>query len=212
MKGVFTVLALILKLTISFFAVMNPLGNIPIFITLTNDYSIQERRHSARKAVFISFIILTLFLLLGSFIFSAFGITIHAFRVAGGILIFGIAYSLLHAKPSNAQSPHPHEQKAAASQNDISITPLALPIMAGPGTIATVMSHSSYSVANLGSVLISYTLILGVTFILFYYSTSIINKLGQNGLNVISRLMGLILAVMAIQMIAEGVHGLFPHL
>ncbi|MED4319302.1 NAAT family transporter, partial [Priestia megaterium] len=88
-------LALILKLTISFFAVMNPIGNIPIFITLTNDYSIQERRHSARKAVFISFIILTLFLLLGSFIFSAFGITIHAFRVAGGILIFGIAYSLL---------------------------------------------------------------------------------------------------------------------
>src|SRR6478735_9231365 len=115
MKGVFTVLALILKLTISFFAVMNPLGNIPIFITLTSDYSIQERRHSARKAVFISFIILTLFLLLG-------------------------------------------------------------------------------------------------TFILFYYSTSIINKLGQNGLNVISRLMGLILAVMAIQMIAEGIHGLFPHL
>lgn len=84
--------------------------------------------------------------------------------------------------------------------------------MAGPGTIATVMSHSSYSIANLGSVLISYTLILGVTFILFYYSTAIIKKLGQNGLNVISRLMGLILAVMAIQMIAEGVHGLFPHL
>ena len=135
-------LALILKLTISFFAVMNPLGNIPIFITtFTNDYSLQERRHSARKAVIISFIILTLFLLLGGFIFSMFGITIHAFRVAGGILIFGIAYSLLHAKPSNAQSPHSHEQEAAASQNDISITPLALPIMAGPGTIAT--SHVS---------------------------------------------------------------------
>ncbi len=85
-------LALILKLTVSFFAVMNPLGNIPIFITLTNAYSLQERRNSARKAVIISFIILTLFLLLGGFIFSMFGITIHAFRVAGGILIFGIAY------------------------------------------------------------------------------------------------------------------------
>jgi len=206
-------IALILKLTLSFFAVMNPLGNIPIFITLTNGYSVEEKRRNARKAAVISFIILTVFLVLGKYIFSMFGITIHAFRVAGGILIFGIAYSLLQAKHSSAQSPHPHEQKEAENQNDISITPLAIPIMAGPGTIATVMSHStSYHLEKMISVFISYTLILAITFVLFYYSTAIISKLGQNGLNVISRLMGLILAVMAIQMIAGGIHGLFPHL
>jgi MarC family membrane protein len=73
------------------------------------------------------------FLLLGNFIFSMFGITIHAFRIAGGILIFGIAYNLLHAKTSNAQSPHQTEQREAEAKNDISVTPLALPIMAGPG-------------------------------------------------------------------------------
>ncbi|MFD0050119.1 MarC family protein [Actinomycetes bacterium NPDC127524] len=206
-------LALILKLTVSFFAVMNPLGNIPIFITLTSGYSVSEKRRTARKAAIISFFILTVFLVLGNLIFSAFGITIHAFRVAGGILIFGIAYNLLHAKNSRAQTPHEGEQQEAKQQDDISITPLALPIMAGPGTIATVMAHTStHSVSSLLTVFISFTLILAVTFVLFYYSTSIISKLGQNGLNVISRLMGLILAVMAIQMIAEGIHGLFPHI
>ncbi|MGG1575725.1 MarC family protein [Fictibacillus sp. NRS-1165] len=206
-------LTLILKLTVSFFAVMNPIGNIPIFISLTSGYSRKEKHRTARKAAIISFIILTVFLLLGNLIFSFFGITIHAFRVAGGILIFGIAYNLLHAKTSKAQSLHHQEQREAELKDDISITPLALPIIAGPGTIASVMAHtSSHSLKNLGSVFISYTLVLAATFIFFYYSTSIIAKLGENGLNVISRLMGLILAVMAIQMIAEGAYGLFLHL
>lgn len=203
---------LILKLTISFFAIMNPLGNMPIFISLTNGYSLEEKHRNARKAAIISFIILTVFLIVGNFIFSMFGITIHAFRIAGGILIFGIAYNLLHAKTSNAQSPHQTEQREAEAKNDISVTPLALPIMAGPGTIATVMSQNSHSLKQMVSVFISYTLILAVTFFLFYYSSSIIKKLGQNGVNAISRLMGLILAVMAIQMIAEGIKGLFPSL
>lgn len=202
--------ALITKLTISLFALMNPLGNIPIFISLTRGLDEEDKRKTAKKAVIVSFIILTAFLLLGKLIFSTFGITIHAFRVAGGILIFVIAYGMLHQSPSSVQRPHKDEKKAATEQDDISITPLALPIIAGPGTIATVMSHSSQSILGLLSILISFTVILIVTFILFYYSTPIITKLGKNGLNVISRLMGLILLVIAIQMIAEGLYGLFP--
>ncbi|MCD7034386.1 MarC family protein [Metabacillus sp. GX 13764] len=192
---------------------MNPLGNIPIFISLTSEYDQQSRKNTARKAAIVSFIILTVFLFLGNLIFSVFGITIHAFRVAGGILIFGIAFNLLHAKTSQAQSPHSHEKAEAEAREDISITPLALPIMAGPGTIATVMARTSgHNVANLLGVCISYTVILVATYFLFAYSSPIIRRIGQSGVNVISRLMGLILAVMAIQMIADGVHGLFPHL
>ncbi|MFY4776960.1 MarC family protein [Metabacillus sp. RGM 3146] len=203
----------VLTLAVSFFAVMNPLGNIPIFISLTSGYTDQSRRNTARKAAVVSFIILTVFLILGNLIFSVFGITIHAFRVAGGILIFGIAFNLLHAKPSKAQSPHGDEKMEAEVKDDISITPLAIPIMAGPGTIATVMARTSeHHVVNLLGVLISYTVILVATYFLFAYSTPIINKIGKNGLNVVSRLMGLILAVMAIQMIADGAHGLFPNL
>lgn len=205
-------LALILKLTITLFAVMNPLGNIPIFISLTGDYTNDERKAAARKATIVSLIILTVFLLVGKIIFSTFGITIHAFRVAGGILIFGIAFGLLHAKPTGAQRPEGKDRIEASLKDDISITPLALPIIAGPGTIATIMSHSSKTVSQMFSVFISYTIILAATFILFTYSPMIMKKLGRNGLNVISRLMGLILAVMAIQMIAEGIKGLFPTL
>jgi len=204
--------ALLLKMTISLFAVMNPLGNIPIFISLTNGYTALERKASARKATFVSLIILTLFLLVGKLIFSTFGITIHAFRVAGGILIFGIAYGLLHAKPTGAQHPQGKDREEAIEKEDISITPLALPIIAGPGTIATVMSHSSNTPLDLLSIFISYTIILTATFLLFYYSPLIMDKMGRNGINVVSRLMGLILAVMAIQMIAEGIYGLFPKL
>lgn len=201
---------LILKLTISLFAVMNPLGNIPIFISLTSDYTDQERKAAARKATFISLIILTVFLLVGKIIFSTFGITIHAFRIAGGILIFGIAYGLLHAKPTGAQHPHGDERAEAQQKDDISVTPLALPIIAGPGTIATVMSHSANTPSAMVGVFVSYTIILAATFLFFNYSHIIMKRLGKSGLNVISRLMGLILAVMAIQMIAEGLHGLFP--
>lgn len=206
-------ISLLLKVTVSFFAVMNPIGNIPIFISLTNGYSQQQKKATARKAAFVSFCILTVFLVLGGFIFSIFGITIHAFRVAGGILIFGIAYNLLHANPSKTQTPHSNEKEEAAEKEDISITPLALPIIAGPGTIATVMTQAgSHNILNLMIVFIGFTLVLVLTYVLFYYSTPIIAKLGQGGLNVITRLMGLILAVISVQMIAEGVKGLFPHL
>lgn len=205
--------SLLLKMVISFFAVMNPIGNIPIFISLTNGYSDQQKKHTARKAAIVSLSILTVFLILGNFIFSMFGITIHAFRVAGGILIFGIAYNLLHAKTSKAQSPHAKEKREAVEKEDISITPLALPIMAGPGTIATVMTHaSSHNIMNLILVFVGFAVVLGLSYVLFYYSTPIIAKLGQGGLNIVTRLMGLILAVISIQMIADGVHGLFPHL
>ncbi|MGG5254225.1 MarC family protein [Neobacillus sp. SM06] len=206
-------LSLLLKLIVSFFAVMNPIGNIPIFISLTNGYSLEEKKRTARKAAIVSLCILTVFLVLGNFIFSMFGITIHAFRVAGGILIFGIAYNLLHAKTSKAQSPQAKEKKEATEKEDISITPLALPIMAGPGTIATVMTHSSsHNLNNLIMVFVAFVLVLALSYFLFYYSSPIIAKLGQGGLNVVTRLMGLILAVIAIQMIAEGIHGLFPRL
>lgn len=206
-------LSLLLKVTVSFFAVMNPIGNIPIFISLTNGYSQHQKKRTARKAALVSFCILTVFLVLGNFIFAMFDITIHAFRVAGGILIFGIAYNLLHAKTSKTQTPESKEKEEAEAKEDISITPLALPIMAGPGTIATVMTHaSSHHISNLILVFISFALVLILSYVLFYYSTPVIDKLGQGGLNVVTRLMGLILAVISIQMIAEGIKGLFPNL
>ncbi len=194
---------------VSIFAVMNPLGTMPTFLALTGGYSTVEQRHIARKAVVASFFILLLFLLLGHFIFQLFGITIDAFRVAGGILIFGIAFNLLNAKPSRIQSPYDEERRP---KEDIAVTPLAIPIVAGPGTIATVMALAANTnlVKDSLSVLIAFVLVLIATYFIFYYASWINNRLTPSQLNVITRLMGLILSIIAVQMAASGLVGLFP--
>lgn len=199
---------------VSVFAVMNPLGNLPIFMSLTAGYTLGEQRKTAAKAIGIAFLILLIFLVLGHIIFSVFGITVAAFRVAGGILIFGIAYNLLHAKASHMHAPHPEEHQESEEKDDISVTPLATPLIAGPGTIATVMALAAApnELSNSIAVFIGFTVVLAGTFLIFRYAGTISKRLGQTELNVISRLMGLLLAVIAVQMGAAGLIGLFPAL
>ncbi len=194
---------------VSIFAVLNPLGTMPTFLALTNGYGVIEQRQTARKAVIASFFILLLFLLLGHFIFQLFGITLAAFRVAGGILIFGIAYNLLNAKPSHIQSPYNEERRP---KEDIAVTPLAIPIIAGPGTIATVMELAAGTDLTMDSVAVfaAFVLVLIATYFIFYYASWINNRLSPGQLNVITRLMGLILSIIAVQMAAAGLAGLFP--
>ncbi len=122
---------------ISIFAVMNPLGVLPTYIALTAGMSADKQRHTASRAILISFFILLVFLVLGHLILNAFSITIDAFRVAGGILLFRIAFNLLNAEPSHIQAPYESETTLTT---DITITPLAMPIIAGPGTIPSVMA------------------------------------------------------------------------
>ena len=143
---------------------------------------------------------------------QAFDINIHALRIAGGIFIFGIAYNLLNAKQSHVQSLHHAEHRESKEKEDISVTPLSIPIISGPGTIATVMSLSagSRSLVHFGGMIIGIAAVLLLTFAAFHYSTLISNKLGQTEMNVITRLMGLILAVVAVGMIGTGLKGMFP--
>lgn len=194
---------------VSLFAVMNPFGILPTFLALTNTYSPPEQRQIARKAILNSFVILLVFLLLGNVILNLFSITINAFRVAGGILLFGIAYDLLHAKLSPIQSPYNKESRPT---QDITMTPLALPIIAGPGTITTVMALAAdpQAVSASIAVFVAFVLVLIATYIIFYYAAAINKRLGQERLNVITRLMGFVLSIIAIQMAATGLAGLFP--
>lgn len=199
---------------VSVFAVMNPIGNVPIFISLTDGYTPSEQRQVARKGILISFLILMIFLVLGHIIFQVFGITVNAFRVAGGILIFGIAYNLLHAKTSHVNSLHDSEHKESTDKEDISVTPLATPLIAGPGTIATVMGLAAGAplLQKATAVFIGFVIVLIGTYIIFSYSYWINRHLGKTGMNVVTRLMGLLLAIIAVQMAAEGLIGLFPGL
>lgn len=194
---------------VSLFAVMNPFGILPTFLALTSTYSPPEQRHIARRAVLNSFVILLVFLLLGNVILNLFSITINAFRVAGGILLFGIAYDLLHAKLSPIQSPYNQESRPT---QDISMTPLALPIIAGPGTITTVMALVAQPkvVQTSVAVFVAFVVVLTAVYVIFYYASAINNRLGQERLNVITRLMGFVLSIIAVQMAATGLGGLFP--
>ncbi|MEC0453475.1 NAAT family transporter [Bacillus subtilis] len=202
----------IVHVLISLFAVSNPIGNVPIFLTLTEGYTAAERKAIARKAAILSFFILAAFLVFGHLIFKLFDINIHALRVAGGIFIFGIAYNLLNAKESHVQSLHHDEHKESKEKADISVTPLSIPIIAGPGTIATVMSLSAghSGIGHYAAVMIGIAAVIALTFLFFHYSAFISSKLGKTEMNVITRLMGLILAVVAVGMIGAGLKGMFP--
>ncbi|MCM2674441.1 MarC family protein [Alkalicoccobacillus plakortidis] len=201
-----------LQAIVSIFAIMNPIGNIPIFLAMTESNSTKERRHIAFKAIATAFAILTAFLVVGPFLFKAFGITVDALRIAGGIIIFGIGYKLVSAKSTHSQALHEDEHKEGLEKEDISVTPLGTPLIAGPGTIATVMSLTSAhsdKISHSVSVFIAFTLILLVTFVIFYYSSWINDKLNKTELTIITRLMGLILTVMAVEMIVSGLSEVF---
>ena len=214
LKGGHRVGGYLIHAFVSIFAIMNPLGNVPIFMTLTEGYSLSEKRQTARNASIMAFGILVVFLLLGHVILNLFGITINAFRVTGGILIFGIAYNLLHAKPTHMHSPSDQEVAESTKHDDITVTPLATPLLAGPGTIATVMGLDAGGTGLSTSIVvfIAFTVVLALTFVTFYYSGWISKHLNQTELNVITRMMGLLLAIIAVQMAAAGIRGLFPHL
>jgi multiple antibiotic resistance protein len=208
------VLADIIHALAGIFAIMNPIGNVPIFLSLTDGSTPEARRATARRAVAAAFLILCGFLLLGHFIFQLFGITVAAFRVAGGILIFGIAHGLLQAKPSHAHALREEEHVESADRDDVAITPLATPLLAGPGTIATVMALSGGPdlIAHSAAVFIAMVLVLGGTYAILHFAGSIGQRLSQTEMNVITRLMGLLLAVIAVQMAVSGLEALFPGL
>ncbi len=199
-----------IHLTIALFAVLNPVGNVPLFLALTADRDGPAQRRIAREAVLVAFAIVMVFALFGQMILGVFGITLNAFRVAGGIILFTIALRLLEANPSHMHQPREGE----GEEDDVAVTPLGTPLLAGPGTIATVMglgAHGSLVSADL-LVFSSVGTVLLLTYFIFRSAPSIGRRLGPTGINIVTRLMGLLLAVVAVQMAADGLRVLFPQL
>ncbi len=203
-----------LTVFMGFFAVMNPLANTPLFLSLTAEDDKATRRTVALQAMFAAFIIIAVFCLLGSVIFNLFGITLPAFRITGGVLVALIGFQMLHSDSSSVHHPSPADQadsrKAAVS---VAITPLALPILAGPGTIATAMNFASTGgIMNMLVTLSAFALLCAITYGFFVSGERLVRYLGKSGLAVITRIMGLILAVIGVQMLIEGLKGAFPAL
>ena len=193
----------------SFFAIMNPIANAPIFLGLTEELSAKTRKLIALRAVALAFAIVVVFALLGREIFDLFGITLPAFRIAGGVLVALVGYHLLQGRESGVHTPSEEDnQQSQDAALSIAVSPLAMPVLAGPGTLATAMSYTAEaSMPGLLRIVAALALVCLLTWIAFVSSDSMVKFLGQNAIKVISRLMGLILAVIGVQMLIAGIDG-----
>jgi multiple antibiotic resistance protein len=203
----------ILKAFVAVLVITDPLGNTPIFASLLNPYSPFERRIIIRRACIAAVVILIVFTLMGSVIFKMFGITIGAFRIAGGVILFGIAMNMLTAQKSRVRIT-PGEQAEAQQKEDIAIVPLAIPLISGPGAIATVMTleTQSESYFETGIILLAILTSGIISYITYNYASTFVTKIGETGINILTRLLGLILAAMAVQFVVNGIRDSFPEI
>lgn len=188
-----------LTVFMAFFAIMNPIANTAVFAGLTGDKDKFEQRKIAAKALTITFIVIASFAILGKSIFHLFGITLPALRITGGILVFIVGYHMLQGSGSKLH----HTQDDDSS--DVAVSPLAVPLLAGPGTIATAMNYSSSN--GWMEIIITLSVFAAlclITFICFIFSSRILAAIGKSGLSIVTRLMGLILAVIGVQMLLVG--------
>ncbi|HEY0842653.1 YchE family NAAT transporter [Methylotenera sp.] len=201
------------KISLGLFAIVNPIGSVPIFISATSGWSSTERAHTARTVAFSVFIILTISSLMGDKILDFFGVSIPSFQVGGGILLMLIAISMMHGKQSGTRQT-PEEAQTLAEREVIAIVPLSIPLLAGPGAISNMIIAAQKSATLLGhlSLIIPILLVCITIWLALKLSVRISNQLGSIGINVVTRLMGLILAAMAVEFIAHGLTGLFPSL
>jgi multiple antibiotic resistance protein len=192
-----------------FFAIMNPVANTPVFLGLTAGDTPAVRQRVAAKALLTTFVLIVVFCLLGKMIFSLFGISLPAFRITGGVLVALIGYQMLHGEQSSVHQPTATDQKNSVDAAlSIAVTPLAIPILGGPGTIATAMNYAS--TGTLSDMIITITAFAAlclITYGFFIFGQRLTAFLGSGGLNVITRLMGLILAVIGVQMLIDGING-----
>ena len=193
-----------------FFAIMNPVANTPVFLGLTAEDDTATRRKVAAKSLILSFVIIVVFSVVGKLIFQLFGITLPAFRIMGGILVALVGYHMLQGgEHSSIQHPNEEDtQKSLDAKLAVAITPLAMPILAGPGTIATAIHFSTTGgISDVVVTIAAFFVLCVITFMFFISGERFVRYIGENGIKVVTRLMGLILAVIGVQMLISGIGG-----
>ena len=191
----------------SFFAIMNPISNLPAYMALVADDSQKISRKIAFKSLLIAFIIVTVFVFSGDLIFKVFGITIVSFRIAGGILVAVIGYHMING--NHSPSYKGMEQQAVNSDPMfIAISPLAMPLFAGPGTITTALSLANGGLRNQLMTVVAFALLCVITYLLLRSAKQIADFLGKNLMKIITKMMGLLLFSIGIQMIIVSVQTL----
>jgi len=194
------------------FVVIDPIGIAPIFATITHGESEAYRRRMALRGTALAAMVLVVFALLGDSLLAALNIGLPAFRIAGGALLFLLAIDMVFARHSGVRAPTQREQAEAEHRKDISVFPLAIPLIAGPGAITTVLltaggRHESF--AAVGALLAMLGAVLGLTLISLLFSIRIMKLMGETGANVVSRVLGILLAALAVQFVLDGLQAGF---
>ena len=191
----------------AFFAIMNPISNLPAYMALVADDSQKISRKIAFRSLLIAFVIITVFIFSGDFIFKVFGITIVSFRIAGGILVAVIGYHMING--NHSPSYKGMEQQAVNSDPmSIAISPLAMPLFAGPGTITTALSLANGGLQKQLITVVAFALLCVITYLLLRSAKQIAGFLGENLMKIITKMMGLLLFSIGIQMIIVSVQTL----
>lgn len=198
---IITLFTFTLTVFMAFFAIMNPISNLTVFLNLTEGADKETKDRINKRAVRTAFIVVFMFMVLGEIIFNLFGITLPAFKITGGILVFMVGFDMIGSKRSSAQ-----RLEKVNIDEDLAISPLAIPMLAGPGAIVTAMNFVAQNTWKHSIiVVVVFGIVCYLNFLVFRTSELIIKRLGHNVIAVIGKLMGLIIAIIGTGMIIEGI-------
>ena len=206
-------IAELLKLTIALLAIVDPIAGIPMFLSATAGDSQESRKRTSRVVALTVFCVLGVSALIGTEILKFFGISIPSFLIGGGILLLMLAISMLQAQDSRIRQT-PDEVEEAAEKDAVAVVPLGIPLLAGPGAISTMIiaTHKAPGFVHHLYLLIPAAIIALLVWATFAAATRISDRLGKTGMNIITRVMGLIIAAIAVEYIYRGLIELFPKL
>ena len=197
------------------FAIVDPIGTLPVFVALTTGFSADDRNVILHRAVLVLAGVLTLFALVGRFLFLAFGFTLAAFEIAGGILLFMVAYDMLRGEITKVKLTPQDQAEAIARRDELSVVPLGIPLLAGPGAISTVMIYEGNSGGDPLAYLATFVAIAitaVATFFILRYGQAILRSLGRVGVMAMTRVLGLLLAAVGVQFVVDGISATLAHL
>ena len=199
---------------VTVFALVDPIGALPFFVALTEGFSEADRAVVIRRAVLVLGTILMVFAILGTFLFAAFGLTLAAFEIAGGVLLFMVAYDMLHGEVTRTKLTSEDRAEAIEHRDEIAVVPLGIPLLAGPGAISTVMIYEGNAGSDPLMVLTVFLAIIVttvLTFVILRVGQRIMRALGRTGIMAMTRVLGLLLAAVGVQFVLNGIFGAFGH-
>jgi multiple antibiotic resistance protein len=191
---------------VQLFIIVDPIAAVPVFLTITPQNTRQERKTMALRACLVAFLVVVFFILAGPFLLGYFSIQNSAVRICGGILMFVIAIEMLYGRRTGTGISY-REERLGEAKEDISITPLAIPLLAGPGAITTslIFSEKAHALLSYFALLLSSVLVFSLTYLFLRWADELVKWIGILGTTVLTRIMGLILAFIAVQYVVDGI-------